>query len=121
MCTVPAHNFWAPTRAKLIAAARFMPGVWRRRGGLVAHLRPPRRLSGSVHDGRIDDALQLAAEVEASGRHQLRHKYHRHVFLGVHEEDRGGRAAPVVVAGAEIAGGHLVHGGSETQAETDTL
>jgi TctA family transporter len=26
--TVPAHSFWAPTRAKLIAAARFMPGVW---------------------------------------------------------------------------------------------
>src|SRR4051812_33481181 len=28
MCTVPAHSFSAPTRAKLIAAARFMPGVW---------------------------------------------------------------------------------------------
>src|SRR5689334_17014558 len=27
MCTVPAHSFWAPTRAKLLAAARFMPGV----------------------------------------------------------------------------------------------
>src|ERR1700693_3895362 len=27
MCTVPAQIFWAPTRAKLIAAARFMPGV----------------------------------------------------------------------------------------------
>src|SRR5580693_7511605 len=28
MVTVPAHSFCAPTRAKLIAAARFMPGVW---------------------------------------------------------------------------------------------
>src|SRR5271165_1736291 len=28
MCTVPAQIFCAPTRAKLIAAARFMPGVW---------------------------------------------------------------------------------------------
>jgi hypothetical protein len=28
MVTVPAHSFWAPTRAKLMAAARFMPGVW---------------------------------------------------------------------------------------------
>ncbi len=27
--TVPAQSFCAPTRAKLIAAARFMPGVWR--------------------------------------------------------------------------------------------
>src|SRR4029078_7693971 len=27
MCTVPAQIFCAPTRAKLIAAARFMPGV----------------------------------------------------------------------------------------------
>ena len=26
--TVPAQIFWAPTRAKLIAAARFIPGVW---------------------------------------------------------------------------------------------
>src|SRR6516162_3669710 len=28
MLTVPAQIFWAPTRARLIAAARFMPGVW---------------------------------------------------------------------------------------------
>src|SRR5258708_7289436 len=28
MTTVPAHSFSAPTRAKLIAAARLMPGVW---------------------------------------------------------------------------------------------
>src|SRR4051812_38360923 len=27
MCTVPAHSFWAPTRARVIAAARSMPGV----------------------------------------------------------------------------------------------
>jgi hypothetical protein len=27
MWTVPAQSFSAPTRAKLIAAARFMPGV----------------------------------------------------------------------------------------------
>ena len=27
MVTVPAHSFWAPTRAKLIAALRSMPGV----------------------------------------------------------------------------------------------
>src|SRR5665213_2510690 len=27
MCTVPAHSFCAPTRAKLIAALRSMPGV----------------------------------------------------------------------------------------------
>src|SRR5262249_18905172 len=27
MVTVPAHSFSAPTRAKLMAAARFMPGV----------------------------------------------------------------------------------------------
>src|ERR1700679_761664 len=27
MFTVPAQIFWAPTRAKLIAAARFIPGV----------------------------------------------------------------------------------------------
>lgn len=26
--TVPAQSFWAPTRAKLMAAARDMPGVW---------------------------------------------------------------------------------------------
>ena len=25
--TVPAHSFWAPARAKLIAALRSMPGV----------------------------------------------------------------------------------------------
>src|SRR5882757_1738462 len=28
MTTVPAHNFSAPARAWVIAAARFMPGVW---------------------------------------------------------------------------------------------
>ena len=27
MLTVPAHNFWAPTRAKLMAALRSMPAV----------------------------------------------------------------------------------------------
>jgi len=27
IATVPAHSFWAPTRAKLIAALRSMPGV----------------------------------------------------------------------------------------------
>src|SRR5215475_6664050 len=27
MLTVPAQIFWAPTRARLMAAARFMPGV----------------------------------------------------------------------------------------------
>ena len=27
MVTVQAHSFWAPTRAKLMAAARFIPGV----------------------------------------------------------------------------------------------
>src|ERR1700722_110372 len=28
MTTVPAHNFSAPARAWVMAAARFMPGVW---------------------------------------------------------------------------------------------
>src|ERR1700722_9974749 len=28
MTTVPAHSFSAPARAWVIAAARFMPGVW---------------------------------------------------------------------------------------------
>src|SRR4051795_8283358 len=37
MWTVPAQIFWAPTRAKLIAAARFIPGVC---GVLVSRLLP---------------------------------------------------------------------------------
>jgi hypothetical protein len=28
MVTVPAHSLLAPVRACVIAAARFMPGVW---------------------------------------------------------------------------------------------
>jgi len=26
--TVPAQSFWAPARARSMAAARFIPGVW---------------------------------------------------------------------------------------------
>src|SRR5689334_15172396 len=64
-----------------------------------------------VDDRAIDDALQLAAEVEGARGHQLGHEDDAQVLLRVDPEDRRGGAAPVVVAGAERAGLHLVHGG----------
>src|SRR4051794_10470994 len=89
-------------------------GYLRRQGGRTSIIRTTEMISqcqavkalsmGSVDDRGVDDALQLAAEVEGAGRHQLGHEHHREVLLRVHPEDGRGRAAPVVVADAQRAG-----------------
>src|SRR5579883_3541387 len=62
---------------------------------------------GSVLDGAVDDALQLPAEVERVGGHQLRHEDRHEVFPGIDPEDRRSRATPVIIARADRAGSHL--------------
>src|SRR5262252_5697713 len=69
ICTVPAHSFCAPTRAKLIAAARFMPGVC---GVLVSRdpagmTRTPecfQRSCGDAASAMHDPALELHHQIE---------------------------------------------------------
>src|SRR5437764_11231705 len=48
----------------------------------------------SVDDGRINDALELAPEVERTGWQQLRHEHDGEVLGWVDPEDRRRRAAP---------------------------
>src|SRR3989344_4616952 len=82
--------------------------------------RPP-ACGASVDDRGVDDVLELAAEVEGAGRHELGHEHDAEIFLRVDPEDRRGRAAPVVVAAAEPARLHLAQGGGKAQAEPDTV
>ncbi len=71
MWTVPAHSFWAPTRARSIAAARVMPGVW---GVLASSWSPGTTLtpvcfqpSGGIGVGASSLGMGLAAVLEAAG------------------------------------------------------
>src|SRR5262249_40907029 len=75
----------------------------------------------SVHDRGVNDALQLATEIECSRRDQLRHEYDAHVFLGIDPEDRRSRAAPVIVALAHLSRLRRSCGGSKAETEADAL
>src|ERR687885_725498 len=95
MWTVPAQIFCAPTRAALMAAARFMPGVW---GVLVSRLFP-----GTT---RTPLCFQLSGGVpprpQPPGR---RARAPREVG----EEDAGKRPGLAEPAAAEPRGGHADH------------
>src|SRR5574337_603746 len=80
MCTVPAHSFCAPTRVKVIAAWRSMPGVW----AVFAS-------SWSPGMTRTPSCFQRGSAIALAGREQIDQA--AHALLGERVVDARAQAA----------------------------